>query len=121
MRPKVVSERLGHASIGITLDTHSHVMPGMQEEEEIDVGQRGPAIGFTDVGASGSTGYDDALDRTSGAWWELDHHALPELLGHACATPCSACEGAAESPNASQDLEHCPLVASLVAALSPVL
>ena len=56
MRPKVVSERLGHASIGITLDTFSHVMPGMQEEEaeKIDVGQRGPAIGFTDVGASGS-------------------------------------------------------------------
>jgi integrase len=32
VRPKVVSERLGHASIGITLDTYSHVMPGMQEE-----------------------------------------------------------------------------------------
>ena len=30
--PKVVSERLGHASIGITLDTYSQVMPGMQEE-----------------------------------------------------------------------------------------
>ena len=32
VHPKVVSERLGHASIGITLDTYSHVMPGMQEE-----------------------------------------------------------------------------------------
>jgi len=30
--PKVVSERLGHASIGMTPDTYSHVMPGMQEE-----------------------------------------------------------------------------------------
>jgi integrase len=30
--PKVVSERLGHASIGITLDTYSHVLPSMQEE-----------------------------------------------------------------------------------------
>lgn len=29
--PKVVSERLGHANIGITLDTYSHVMPGLQE------------------------------------------------------------------------------------------
>ena len=29
---KIVSERLGHASVGITLDTYSHVMPGMQEE-----------------------------------------------------------------------------------------
>jgi integrase len=39
---KVVSERLGHASIGITLDTYSHVMPGMQEEaaENIDAGLR---------------------------------------------------------------------------------
>jgi len=30
--PKVVSERLGHASIGITLDTYSHVLPEMQRE-----------------------------------------------------------------------------------------
>ena len=39
---KVVQERLGHASIGITLDTYSHVMPGMQEEaaEKIDAGLR---------------------------------------------------------------------------------
>ncbi len=28
--PKVVSERLGHASITITLDTYSHVLPTMQ-------------------------------------------------------------------------------------------
>ena len=32
VHPKVVSERLGHASIGITLDTYSHVLPGMQAE-----------------------------------------------------------------------------------------
>jgi integrase len=31
IHPKVVSERLGHASIGITLDTYSHVLPGLQE------------------------------------------------------------------------------------------
>jgi len=29
--PKIVSERLGHANIGITLDTYSHVLPGLQE------------------------------------------------------------------------------------------
>jgi integrase len=29
--PKVVQERLGHASIQITLDTYSHVAPGIQE------------------------------------------------------------------------------------------
>jgi integrase len=32
VHPKVVSERLGHASIGITLDTYSHVLPAMQAE-----------------------------------------------------------------------------------------
>jgi len=29
--PKVVSERLGHASIVLTLDTYCHVLPDMQE------------------------------------------------------------------------------------------
>jgi len=32
VHPKIVSERLGHASIGITLDTYSHVLPAMQTE-----------------------------------------------------------------------------------------
>ena len=32
VHPKVVSERLGHASIGITLDTYSHVLPTMPAE-----------------------------------------------------------------------------------------
>ena len=31
VHPKIVSERLGHASVGITLDTYSHVLPGLQE------------------------------------------------------------------------------------------
>ena len=30
--PKVVSERLGHASVSFTLDVYSHVMPGLQED-----------------------------------------------------------------------------------------
>ena len=29
--PKIVSERLGHASIVLTLDTYSHVLPDMQQ------------------------------------------------------------------------------------------
>jgi integrase len=29
--PKVVQEPLGHSSIQLTLDTYSHVIPGMQE------------------------------------------------------------------------------------------
>jgi integrase len=31
VHPKIVSERLGHGSISITLDTYSHVLPGLQE------------------------------------------------------------------------------------------
>jgi integrase len=30
--PKIVSERLGHATVEITLDTYSHVVPGLQEQ-----------------------------------------------------------------------------------------
>ncbi len=32
VHPKIVSERLGHASIVLTLDTYSHVLPTMQDE-----------------------------------------------------------------------------------------
>jgi integrase len=32
VHPKVVQERLGHASIGITLDTYSHVVAGLHED-----------------------------------------------------------------------------------------
>ena len=35
VRPKVVQERLGHASIATTSDIYSHVLPGMQEEAAI--------------------------------------------------------------------------------------
>jgi len=31
VHPKIVQERLGHASIQLTLDTYSHVAPGLQE------------------------------------------------------------------------------------------
>ena len=36
VRPKVVQERLGHATIATTLDIHSHVLPGMQEEAALE-------------------------------------------------------------------------------------
>jgi integrase len=32
IHPKVVSERLGHSTVGLTLDTYSHVLPGLQEQ-----------------------------------------------------------------------------------------
>ncbi len=31
VHPKIVSERLGHATVAFTLDTYSHVVPGLQE------------------------------------------------------------------------------------------
>jgi integrase len=31
IHPKIVQERLGHSTIAVTLDTYSHVAPGLQE------------------------------------------------------------------------------------------
>ncbi len=39
IHPKVVSERLGHSSIAITLDVYSHVLPSLQEEATERIGQ----------------------------------------------------------------------------------
>jgi integrase len=30
--PKVVSERLGHATVGFTMQVYAHVIPGMQAD-----------------------------------------------------------------------------------------
>lgn len=46
VHPKIVSERLGHSSIAITLDTYSHVSAGMQEDAAATV-----AALFTTAGA----------------------------------------------------------------------
>jgi integrase len=40
VHPKVVQERLGHATISMTLDTYSHVVPGMQERAVTDLEKR---------------------------------------------------------------------------------
>ena len=32
IHPKIVSERLGHASVMITLDTYSHALPSLQRQ-----------------------------------------------------------------------------------------
>lgn len=37
VHPKVAQERLGHATIAVTLDLYSHVMPGMQENAALKV------------------------------------------------------------------------------------
>ncbi len=44
VHPKVVSERLGHAGVSITLDTYSHVLPGLQA---------GAALSFDEALANG--------------------------------------------------------------------
>jgi integrase len=47
---KVVSERLGHSAIAITMDTYSHVLPGLDElaagtVARLILGAEGPAAG----------------------------------------------------------------------------
>lgn len=45
VHPKMVSERLGHATVSLTLDIHSHVLPGLQRDaaEALD-SVLGPAL-----------------------------------------------------------------------------
>lgn len=37
VKPKVISEQLGHASVSLTMDVYSHVLPHMQEEAAAQV------------------------------------------------------------------------------------
>ncbi len=39
VHPKVVQERLGHSSITMTLDTYSHLIPTMQADASLVVGE----------------------------------------------------------------------------------
>jgi len=48
IHPKIVQERLGHASIAITLDTYSHVAPGLQE--------------------AAARSFDEAFTKTNDTW-----------------------------------------------------
>jgi integrase len=43
VHPKIAQERLGHSSISITLDTYSHVLPGMQDDAVAKVDAAIPA------------------------------------------------------------------------------
>lgn len=47
INPKIASERAGHASVSITLDVYSHVLPGMQEDAaaKVDAALRKAAQG----------------------------------------------------------------------------
>jgi integrase len=39
VNPKIVSERLGHSTVALTLDTYSSVLPGLQEEATAKLGE----------------------------------------------------------------------------------
>lgn len=39
VHPKIVSERLGHSTVSITLDTYSHVIPGLQQQAVDEFGK----------------------------------------------------------------------------------
>ena len=39
VNPKIVSERLGHADVKITMNTYSHLLPNMQKEVAVSFGQ----------------------------------------------------------------------------------
>jgi len=63
VHPKIVSERLGHGSIAITLDTYSHVIPGLEKAagERFDEG-----LGLQNVCRmpfQGSSGVDIAANE----------------------------------------------------------
>ena len=40
VHPKVVSERLGHSTVGITLDTYSHVLPSLEESAAASIDEQ---------------------------------------------------------------------------------
>jgi integrase len=50
VHPKIVQERLGHSSIQITLDTYSHIAPGLQQaaaqkfDDLVKVGHNNEAV-----------------------------------------------------------------------------
>ena len=53
VHPKVVSERLGHATVGLTLDTYSHVLPDLQRDAaEVMDGVLRPGIRRSATGAT---------------------------------------------------------------------
>ena len=74
VHPKIVSERLGHASISVTLDIYSHVLPGLQEAaaEKFDRIFEGDSVGFqkgnvSKMLASGEHNVGGSCENESGA------------------------------------------------------
>ena len=52
IHPKIVSERLGHGSVSITLDIYSHVLPGLQEAavRKFEEGLQGTSVKMKKTG-----------------------------------------------------------------------
>jgi Phage integrase family len=55
---KIISERLGHANVQITLDTYSHVIPGLDEQAAATVARL--ILDGSDTASSGALGSDAA-------------------------------------------------------------
>jgi len=55
---KIVSERLGHANVQITLDTYSHVLPGLDEQAAATVARL--ILEGSDTTSAGAPGSDAA-------------------------------------------------------------
>jgi hypothetical protein len=63
---KVVSERLGHATIAITMDTYSHVLPGLDERAAATVAQlilEGDEPASASIDKALTTGLDGPVER----------------------------------------------------------
>ena len=61
VNPKIVSERLGHSSVTLTLDTYSHVLPTMQERAA-DTMNLLLSRGVPQTGVIGAIGYTQATN-----------------------------------------------------------
>jgi integrase len=58
---KVVSERLGHAGIGITGDLYSHVLPGLQREAAMKLSEKFDALAPIDLQKDLQIGHMDEM------------------------------------------------------------
>lgn len=56
VHPKVVSERLGHSTITLTMDVYSHVLPGMQEDAATKLNEALVSAGYEGVQQAGKDG-----------------------------------------------------------------
>jgi integrase len=70
IHPKIVSERLGHSDVALTLNCYSHVLPGIQDQAAeqidellvpIDVGDELRKLGEVKSPGAGPVGRDSAL------------------------------------------------------------